>query len=80
MGTVKIMKEFVKARIICGVISIFYLFYYIFVTIPEIYNLISVYNADVVKTVMPVILEIGFFASIALWSLGGVIKFDESDS
>lgn len=76
------MKEVSKARVACGTISIFLLFYHIFVSLPDVIFAMNEYGSyfDPIKTVLPLVLQLGFYASIALWSLSGVLKLAESDN
>jgi len=72
------MKEVSKARLLCGVFSIALLLYQLFVSLPDFIETIKYLNhPTIIKLATPLILQIGLYSSLALWSLIGILKFEE---
>jgi len=72
------MREVSKARVMCGIMSISLLFYDIFVNVPDLLGVVGTPYLDPIRLVLPLLLRIGFYASMILWSLSGVLRLDES--
>lgn len=83
----KAMKETTeaKAQLLCGLICLCIVAYYIFEDLPKIYDMltsrsyfgVSEFDSETKwKTLIMFILNIGFYGSMALWCLGDVLHIE----
>jgi len=72
------MNEESKARLLCGIFSIALLLYQIFITLPDFIGTIKLLDSSTAMRLgIPIILQICFYLSLSLWSLIGILKFEE---
>ena len=71
-----------RARFICGIFAILLIIYELVVNVPDTVNLLisgwSILDDSTrARLILQPMLALGFYASIALWSLSGILVFYE---
>jgi hypothetical protein len=67
-----------RARFICGIFAILLLLYELFVNVPDTVNLLIsgwsyLDGSTRARLILQPVFALGFYASIALWSLSGIL-------
>ncbi len=71
-----------RARFICGIFAILLMLYELFVNVPDTVNLLisgwSYLDSNTrARLILQPVLALGFYTSIALWSLSGILVVHE---